>query len=140
MPRTMLAGYVPWVRSGSNEEGTMPIIQQSVVVDVPLDLARTSWDAFIYRKLIGHYSVGDRQVEWKPADDAEDAATIWFEDVDGDRTRVVLRVDYDPALMKCGDPNPDNCVEDSLLADLTRYKRFTEDTALGDRAAADLDV
>lgn len=118
----------------------MPLVQQSVVVDVPLDVARTSWDQFVYRKLIGHYSVGERQIEWQPADDAEDAATMWFEDVDGDRCRVVLRIDYDPALMDCDDPNPDHCVEASLAADLDKFKRFAEDSARGDTAAADRDV
>lgn len=118
----------------------MPLIQQSVVVDLPVDITRSSWDQFVYRKLIGHYSIGDRQVEWTPADDAEDAATIWFEDIDGDSTRVVLRVDYDPAQMKCDDPNPDNCVETSLAADLMKFKHFAEDSARGDRRAADGDV
>jgi uncharacterized membrane protein len=118
----------------------MPLIQQSVVVDLPLDTTRTSWDQFVYRKLIGHYSVGEQQIEWTPADDAEDAANIWLEAIDGETTRVVLRVDYDPALMRCGDPNPDNCVEASLASDLEKFKRFAEDSARGDRGAANRDI
>lgn len=115
----------------------MPIIEEAIVLDVPIEVALSEWNDFVYRRLIGHYSVGQRAVEWKAVDDAEEAGNVWFEDVDGDHSKVILRVDYDPSELETGKPDPEGTMRAALIEDLKKFKAFAEDTAKGDRTGAD---
>lgn len=115
----------------------MPIIDEAIVLDVPVDVALSEWNDFIYRRLIGHYSIGQRAIEWKAVDDAEEAGNVWFEDVDGDRCKVVLRVDYDPSELEQGKADPDAQMRAALIEDLKKFKAFAEDAAKGDTAGVD---
>ncbi len=115
----------------------MPIIEEAIVLDVPVDVALSEWNDFVYRRLIGHYSIGARAVEWKAVDDAEEAGNVWFEDVDGDHSRVVLRIDYDPSELEPGKPDPEGTMRAAMAEDLKKFKTFAEDAAKGDVSGAD---
>ena len=118
----------------------MPIIEEAIVLDIPADLALSEWGDFIYRRLIGHYSIGQRAIEWKAVDDAEEAGNVWFTDVDGDHCKVVLRIDYDPSELAEGQEDPEAAMRAALVEDLEKFKAFAEDTAKGDWVDADRDV
>jgi hypothetical protein len=69
------------------------------------------------RTLVGHYQGGPADVEWTPADDAEEEGVVRLEELPDDRTRVSVTVESD------GDESK---VAAHLERDLKMFKAFAE--------------
>ena len=81
---------------------------------------RKEWDAHITEQQ------PDRVIAWMGFGDADNMGRVFFEPLDGDRTRVSVAIDYEPegAVEHVGDALgvPDRRVE----GDLRRFKEFIE--------------
>jgi hypothetical protein len=78
------------------------------------------WDAEIVEQ------EPDRRLIWRSTSGAENAGAVGFESLGGDRTRVTLRLDYDPegAVENVGDAL--GLVSARVEGDLRRFKQFIE--------------
>jgi hypothetical protein len=75
------------------------------------------WTQSMIRTLVGHYQGGPADVEWTPADDAEEEGVVSLEELPGDRTRISVTVGFD------GDGSK---VAAHLERDLRMFKAFAE--------------
>lgn len=71
----------------------------------------------MFRTLVGDHQGGPADVEWTPADDAEEEGVVSLEELPGDRTRISVTVEFD------GD---DSKVAAHLERDLRMFKAFAE--------------
>ncbi|MGH8886652.1 MAG: SRPBCC family protein [Egibacteraceae bacterium] len=78
------------------------------------------WDAEITEQ------VPDRTIAWRSIGDVRNDGRVSFQPVVGDRTRVIVRLDYDPHgfMEKAGDKL--NIVDQRVEGDLKRFKEFIE--------------
>jgi uncharacterized membrane protein len=81
---------------------------------------RKEWDAHITEQQ------PDRVIAWMGFGDADNMGRVFFEALDGDRTRVSVAIDYDPdgAVEKLGDAL--GMVGRRVEGDLARFKEFVE--------------
>jgi uncharacterized membrane protein len=81
---------------------------------------RREWDAKITQQ------VPDQRVEWTSMSGERNAGAVTFQQIDADRTRVVLQLDYEPegTLEKAGDAL--GMVERRAKGDLERFRDFIE--------------
>ena len=61
----------------------MAEITRSIDVDAAIGDVDQEWTEFMFRTLVGHYRGSAAEVEWTPADDAEEAGVVLLE---GSRT------------------------------------------------------
>jgi uncharacterized membrane protein len=78
------------------------------------------WDAEIVDQ------VPDQRVAWRSTSGAPNGGTVTFQPVDASRTRVTLRLDYDPqgVIENVGDTL--GVVSQRIEGDLERFKQFIE--------------
>jgi hypothetical protein len=95
----------------------MAEITRSIDVDADIKDVDKEWTQFMFRTLVGHYRGKPADVEWTPADDAEDEGVVRLEALPGDRTRVSVTVEFE------GD---EATVAAHLDRDLGMFKRFAE--------------
>jgi hypothetical protein len=98
-------------------EVPVPEITRSVDVDAAIADVDEEWTQFMFRTLVGHYQGGPADVEWTPADDAEEDGVVRLEALPGDKTRVSVTVEFD------GDESK---VAAHLERDLKMFKAFAE--------------
>lgn len=95
----------------------MAEITRSIDVDAAIGAVDKEWTQFMFRTLVGHYQGAPADVEWTPADDAEESGVVKLEELPGDRTRVSVTVEFD------GDESK---VAAHLDRDLGMFKAFAE--------------
>jgi hypothetical protein len=95
----------------------MAQITRSIDVDAAIGAVDKEWTQFMFRTLVGHYQGGPADVEWTPADDAEEEGVVKLEELPGGRTRVSVAVEFD------GDESK---VAAHLERDLRMFKAFAE--------------
>jgi uncharacterized membrane protein len=71
----------------------------------------------MFRTLVGHYQGHASDVEWTPADDAEQEGVVLLEELPDDRTRVSVTVEFEGDEAK---------VVAHLDRDLGQFKAFAE--------------
>jgi hypothetical protein len=100
----------------------MGLVEQSIVVALPLERAEGEWREYIYRDEIGHGRGPAGEVAFRESYAEESAELVTFEELSPSSTRVTLRAEYD-------DDEEDVDVS-SLRADvndeLARYREFVE--------------
>ena len=94
----------------------MAKLTRATDVRVPMAKVDQEWTQFMFRTLIGHYQTSAADVEWTPADDAEQAGVVEFEEIPSG-TRVSVTVDFQ------GD---ETTVAAHLERDLKEFKTFAE--------------
>jgi hypothetical protein len=94
----------------------MAEITRSIDVDTAIGDVDQEWTQFMFRTLVGHYQGHASDVEWTPADDAEEAGTVLFEEMPGG-TRVSITVQFEGDEAK---------VAKHLERDLKTFKAFAE--------------
>jgi uncharacterized membrane protein len=69
----------------------------------------------------------DRMISWRSTTGPQNAGTVVFEDLGSERTRVTLRMDYDPETFaeKAGDVL--GIIRARVAGDLRRFKQFIEE-------------
>jgi len=100
----------------------MAAITHEQDLDVPADWASRELTTFAYRSSIGHYEVVDTALEWNQADDCQTEGVVAFEPVASERTRMTVRIGYDPN----ESPTCETAVRDRVLNELADFKQFTE--------------
>ena len=95
----------------------MAEIMRSIEVDAAIGDADREWTQFMFRSLVGHYEGAPEDVEWSPADDAEEDGLVRLEALSHDRTRVSVTVEFE------GDEAE---VAAHLERDLELFKAFAE--------------
>jgi hypothetical protein len=98
-------------------EGLMAEITRSIDVDAAIGDVDQEWTQFMFRTLIGHYQGDPADVEWTPADDAEQGGVVRLEALPEDRTRVSVTVEFQGDEAK---------VSAHLERDLKLFKAFAE--------------
>ena len=68
----------------------------------------------------------DTRVAWKSTSGADNAGAVLFEAVDGDRTRITLRMDVEPEGLVESAGDALGFVERQTKGDLERFKQFIE--------------
>jgi uncharacterized membrane protein len=97
-----------------------------------LDVKRLQWEAEVggrdiqWTAEITHQEP-DRHIGWRSTSGATNAGSVKFEPIDAGKTRVILRMDYDPdgVLEKTG--SAIGVVSGRVEGDLKRFKRFIEE-------------
>jgi uncharacterized membrane protein len=96
-----------------------------------LDARTLEWHAEIGGKDVSWTSViteqePDRRISWQSTGGAANSGTVTFEDLGDGRTRVALRIDYEPegALQSTG--SAFGVVSARVAGDLHRFKEFIE--------------
>ena len=95
----------------------MAEITRSIDVDAAIGDADREWTQFMFRSLVGHYEGAPEDVEWTPADDAEEDGLVRLEALADDRTRVSVTVEFEGDEAK---------VAAHLERDLEQFKAFAE--------------
>ena len=95
----------------------MAEITRSIDVDAAIADVDKEWTQFMFRTLVGHYQGRPADVEWTPADDAEEGGVVRLEGLPGDKTRVSVTVEFE------GDEGK---VVAHLERDLKMFKAFAE--------------
>ena len=95
----------------------MAEITRSIDVDAAIGDVDQEWTQFMFRTLVGHYQGAAADVEWTPADDAEQEGMVRLEGLPEDRTRVSVTVEFEGDEAK---------VAAHLERDLKMFKRFAE--------------
>jgi uncharacterized membrane protein len=95
----------------------MAEITRSVEVDAAIGDVDQEWTEFMFRTLVGHYQGTAADVEWSPADDAEQEGVVRLQGLPDDRTRVSVTVEFEGDEAK---------VAAHLERDLKMFKRFAE--------------
>ena len=101
----------------------MAAVEQSIELEVPSDWAARELSAFAYQHAVGHYHMVERELEWNQADDCETEGRVAFEPLATERTRMTVRVGYDPDEA----PSCETAVSGRVTGELDEFKRFTED-------------
>ena len=101
----------------------MATMEHSIEVAVPADVASRDLGTFAYRSSIGHYRVVDSDAGWSEADDCQTEGMVAFEPLDTERTRVTLRVGYEPEQT----PNCEPAVHSRVTNELAEFKQFSEE-------------
>ena len=101
----------------------MATMEHSIEVAVPADVASRDLGTFAYRSSIGHYRVVDGDVGWSAADDCETEGIVAFEPLESERTRMTLRVGYEPEQT----PNCEPAVHARVTGELAEFKQFSEE-------------
>jgi len=112
----------------------MATIEHAIEIAVPPDVAARDLRTFAYRTTIGQYRIVDRDVEWSAADSCQTESLVAFESLGSERTRLTMRVGYEPD----GTPGCEPAVEARANDGLADFKRFTEERyriATGDAQA-----
>ena len=73
----------------------MAEIMRSIEVDAAIGDADREWTQFMFRSLVGHYEGAPEDVEWSPADDAEEDGLVRLEALSHDRTRVTVTLEFE---------------------------------------------
>jgi len=81
---------------------------------------RHEWDAEIYEQ------VPDQRIAWRSISGTQNEGEVWFEPISGSRTRVHVRINYQPqgTLEKIGDAL--GMASARVKGDLKRFKEFIE--------------
>lgn len=81
---------------------------------------RREWDAVIEDQ------TPDQRISWASTEGARNGGVVTFHPLEGERTRVMLQMEYDPETFveKTGDAL--GMVDSRVHADLTRFKEFIE--------------
>jgi hypothetical protein len=93
----------------------MAEIVRSIDADAAIGTVDKEWTQSVFRTLVGHRQDGPADVEWTPADDAEEEGVVRLEELPGDRTRISVTVESD------GDESK---VAAHLERDLGMFKAF----------------
>lgn len=99
----------------------MGLVEQSIVVALPLEQAEGEWREYIYRDEIGSGFGPSGQVQFRESYADESAELVTFEEISPSSTRVTLRAEFD---------DEEDVDVPSLRADvndeLARYREFVE--------------
>ena len=95
----------------------MAEITRTIDVDAAIGDVDQEWTQFMFRTLVGHYQGHASDVEWTPADDAEQAGVVLFEQLPAGGTRVSVTVQFEGDEAK---------VAKHLDRDLKTFKAFAE--------------
>ncbi len=95
----------------------MAELTRSIDVDAAIGNVDQEWTEFMFRTLVGHYRTAAAEIEWTPADDAEESGIVRLEGLPGDRTRVSVAVEFHGDEAK---------VAEHLERDLQQFKTFAE--------------
>lgn len=85
-----------------------------------IGFTQREWDAEITEQ------VPDKTIAWRSIGDVRNDGRVSFEPIAQNRTRVILRLDYDPhgSMEKVGDQL--NVVDQRVEGDLKRFKEYIE--------------
>ncbi|MGH8904388.1 MAG: SRPBCC family protein [Egibacteraceae bacterium] len=110
---------------------TFPEFMRGVESVYQLDAKRLHWKAdigFVKREWDAEITeqVPDQTIAWRSIGDVRNDGRVSFQPVTPDRTRVIVRFDYDPHgfIEKVGDKL--NLVDQRVEEDLERFKDFIE--------------
>lgn len=95
----------------------MAEITRYIDVDAAIGDVDQEWTQFMFRTLVGHYQGRAADVEWTPADDAEEEGVVLLEEIPGGGTRVSVTVEFEGDEAK---------VAAHLDRDLKMFKAFAE--------------
>ncbi len=95
----------------------MAELARSIDVDAAITDVDREWTQFVFRLLVGHYRTALPELEYQPANDAEEAGVVNLEALPGGRTRIGVTVRHQ------GDERK---VAAHLERDLELFKTFAE--------------
>ena len=79
------------------------------------------WDAQITEQ------IPDRKIAWRSISGPENGGTVMFQPVDAQRTRVTLRMEYDPKGFVENAADMIGTIERRVEGDMKRFREFIED-------------
>jgi uncharacterized membrane protein len=110
---------------------TFPEFMQGVESVQQLDEKRLHWKAdigFVEREWDAEITeqVPDQVIAWRSIGDVRNDGYVSFQPLPGDRSKIILRIDYDPdgLIEKAGEKL--GIVEQRVEGDLERFKEFIE--------------
>lgn len=98
----------------------MHSIERTVVVAIPAERAGEEWSRFTLRTTIGDHKVTSPEQEWSLSDELEHEASVTFQSLDEDHTRVTVRVEYP------GDEAAGVAILQHVARELEEYRRAVE--------------
>jgi hypothetical protein len=100
-------------------------IHQSTVVDVPIGTADAEWMAFTLWNIYNRSLDGPDEIE-----DERDPGLVRLQDLDDNKTRVTVDLNYCPQYQGISDPEVIARLQQHLRATLAHYKEFIESSSL----------
>jgi uncharacterized membrane protein len=96
-----------------------------------LDDKRLHWKAKIAGKTVEWDAeitdqTPDRRIAWRSINGAKNGGAVLFAPIDANRTRIAVRVDYDPEGIAENLASAFGVIAGQIKGDLTRFKHFVE--------------